>query len=153
MTENRENGRGSEKRERGVAARERGENARHVNARERATMLYQKTNYNKFRARAVYRGGTRKGINSRGLSADTTILKRIGLLSVPGGRAPKVQSPMTATKISLRTLSPLSVGIATRVSIRSALTAVIRELEHYRFLTFRNRGETRKILRIILDLL
>lgn len=45
---------------------------------------------------AVYRGGTRNGINPRGLSADMAIMKRIGLLSVPEVRLSKVQSPMTA---------------------------------------------------------
>lgn len=47
---------------------------------------------------AVYRGGTRNGINPRGLSADMAIMKRIGLLSVPEVRLSKVQSPVTASE-------------------------------------------------------
>lgn len=80
--------------------KERGEDARHVSAR-RDHYIKRPITINS--EDAVYRSGTRKGINPRGLSADTAIMKRIGLLSVPEVRPPKVQSSMTAMKISLRT--------------------------------------------------
>lgn len=50
-------------------------------------------------------------------------MKRIGLLSVPEVQLPKVQSLVTATKISLRTYS-----------MRSVHCGLVR----YRFLTFQN---------------
>jgi putative flippase GtrA len=83
---------------------------------------------------AVYRGGTRKGINPRGLSADTVaIMKRIGFLSVPEVRLPKVQSSMTATKISLRT----SFVIAIRGSFDTRRWMRLRDFVRCHFLTFR----------------
>lgn len=72
--------------------KERGEDARHVSAR-RDHYIKRPITINS--EDAVYRSGTRKGINPRGLSADTAIMKRIGLLSVPEVRPPKVQSSMT----------------------------------------------------------
>lgn len=83
--------------------KERSENARHVSACRDVCMCprmcgvcYIKRPITINSGDAVYRGGTRNGINPRGLSADTAIMKRIGLLSVPQVRLSKVQSPMTA---------------------------------------------------------
>lgn len=94
MTGQEENNRGG---------KERSENARHVSACRDVCMCprtcgvcYIKRPITINSEDAVYRGGTRNGINPRGLSADTAIMKRIGLLSVPQVRLSKVQSPMTA---------------------------------------------------------
>lgn len=81
---------------------------------------------------AVYRGGTRNGINPRGLSAYTAIMKRIGLLSLPEVRLSKVQSSMTTRE---NITSCYNCHSRQTISIRNADCGLVR----YRFLTFPSR--------------
>lgn len=114
--------------------KEKSENARHVSACRDVCMCprmcgvcYIKRPITINSGDAVYRGGTRNGINPRGLSADTAIMKRIGLLSVPQVRLSKVQSPMTARENITSCRNRYSSHFDTKRRLR------------YRFLTFPSR--------------